>query len=174
MRLDLTDISSLAKIQEEAKRAYYETGQPIMTDVEYDQLIDLNKDTTGIAPQLGRFPVLKHEIPMCSLNKLKQVEEIDFWMQHAGQAPEEYILEPKYDGLSLSLTYNEAGTLEAATLRGDGFQGENVIDNARKLVPLQLAKSLGMRTIVRGEVVISAANWDVLPAGDYANRRNSV
>lgn len=174
--MDLNSTQDLDALLKQASDAYYNTGTPIMSDAEYDAL----QESTGKANPIGakprqdtRFPVLKHEIPMCSLNKAKTQAEVDGWIQAMKIQPEWLICECKYDGLSLSVTY-ENGKLINAILRGDGFEGENVIDNAKKFVPLEVPEIPVGRFVLRGEVVISKTNFEKLPKGEYANRRNCV
>lgn len=166
----------LKQLLEQARDAYYNTGTPIMTDEEYDLL----QESTGEENPIGakprqdtRFPVLKHEIPMCSLNKAKTQTEVDGWITAMKIKPEWLICERKYDGLSLEVTYQD-GKLENAVLRGDGFEGENIVDNARKFVPSDVPKLPRGRFSLRGEAVISRTNFEKLPKGEYSNRRNCV
>ena len=166
----------LKQLLDQARDAYYNTGTPIMTDEEYDLL----QESTGEDNPIGakprqdtRFPVLKHEIPMCSLNKAKTQTEVDGWITAMKLKPEWLICERKYDGLSLEVTYQD-GKLENAILRGDGFEGENIVENAKKFVPLEVPKLPKGRFSLRGEAVISKTNFEKLPKGEYSNRRNCV
>lgn len=173
----LNNPQELEALLEKARDAYYNTGETILSDAEYDLL----QESTGKSNPIGakprqdtRFPVVKHEIPMCSLNKAKTQEEVDGWIASMKIDPCWLVCERKYDGLSLSVTYTSEGFLESAILRGDGFEGENVIANAKKFVPEVCPSLVGHRFTLRGEVVISKTNFDKLPKGEYANRRNSV
>ena len=175
--MSLNNPQDLEKLLERARDAYYNTGESIMSDAEYDLL----QESTGKANPIGskprkdtRFPVLTHEIPMCSLNKAKTQVEVDGWINAMKIKPEWLICERKYDGLSLSITYNDMGQLENSILRGDGIEGENVIENAKKFIPDFCSRLIGRRYTIRGEVVISKTNFDKLPSGEYANRRNCV
>lgn len=175
--MKLENIGDLESLLDKARDAYYNTGESIMSDEEYDAL----QESTGKPNPIGakpkqdtRFPVLKHEIPMCSLNKAKTQTEVDGWISAMKIDPAWLVCERKYDGLSLSITYGTDGCLESAILRGDGVEGENVIENARKFVPDHCPKLIGRRYTIRGEVVISKTNFEKLPKGEYANRRNCV
>lgn len=167
----------LEALLERARDAYYNTGEPIMSDSEYDRL----QESTGKPNPIGakprqdtRFPVLKHKIPMCSLNKAKTQLDIDGWITALKIDPSWLICQKKYDGLSLSVTYNAEGNLENAVLRGDGLEGENVLENAKKFVPNFCSRILGHEFTLRGEVVISKSNFQKLPPNEYKNRRNCV
>lgn len=175
--MNLTNTADLEKILENARDAYYNTGEPIMDDVTYDALQEQTgkSNPIGVKPRTDtRFPVLKHEIPMCSLNKAKTQNDVDGWISAMKIKEPWLVCERKYDGLSLSVTYNSDGNLESAILRGDGIEGENIVDNARKFVPSQCDLLKGRRFVLRGEVVISKTNFDKLPKGEYKNRRNCV
>lgn len=160
-----------------ARDAYYNSGVSIMDDATYDYGIELTgkENPIGAKPrQDTRFPVLKHEIPMYSLNKAKNQTELNGWIAAMKISECDLICEKKYDGLSLSITYGTDGRLENAILRGDGIEGENILDNAKKFVPEVSPKLIGHRYTIHGEVVISKANFEKLPKGEYKNRRNSV
>lgn len=167
----------LEALLEKARDAYYNTGETIMDDATYDAL----QESTGKPNPIGakprqdtRFPVLKHEIPMCSLNKAKTQAEVDGWIKSMKIDEPWLVCERKYDGLSLSATYDSNGNLENAILRGDGFEGENVLENAKKFIPESCNKIPNHRFILRGEVVISRTNFEKLPKDEYKNRRNCV
>lgn len=177
MSTNLNNIEDLNNLLEKARDAYYNTGETIMDDATYDLL----QESTGMPNPIGakprqdtRFPVLKHEIPMCSLNKAKTQTEVDGWIKAMKIDEPWLICERKYDGLSLSVTYGENGHLESAILRGDGFEGENVIDNVKKFIPEFCDRLINHRFILRGEVVISKTNFEKLPKNEYKNRRNCV
>ena len=173
----MNNTQEIDKLLEQARDAYYNSDTPIMSDAEYDAIQESTgkPNPIGVKPrQDTRFPVLRHEIPMCSLNKAKTQEEVDGWISTMKLDPAWLICEKKYDGLSLSVTYNVLGRMESAILRGDGFEGENVLDNVMKFVPSYCSKLVGKRFTIRGEVVISKTNFEKLPAGEYSNRRNCV
>lgn len=163
---------------EKARDAYYNTGSPIMSDAEYDTLLEKlgEENPIGAKPRKStRFEVLKHEIPMSSLNKSRTSEEVESWAASIGvtDLKSEVVIQPKLDGLSLEVVYDVFGKIQIACLRGDGIEGENVIENAIKFLP-ETITTTGKRVVVRGEVVISQDNFDAINAGTYANRRNSV
>lgn len=176
-QLKQLDPKQLQDVLENARDTYYNSGSVIMNDETYDYGIEL----TGKANPIGakprqdtRFPILRHEIPMYSLNKAKNQTELNGWINAMKIAESDLICEKKYDGLSLSITYGTDGYLENAILRGDGIEGENILNNAKKFVPEVSPKLIGHRYTIHGEVVISKTNFEKLPKGEYKNRRNSV
>lgn len=174
---DLNGVENLEAILEQARDLYYNTGEVIMDDATYDYGMELlgKPNPIGAKPrQDTRFPVLKHSIPMSSLNKAKNQMEVDGWIKAMKIDEPWLVCEKKYDGLSLSVTYDNTGWLKTAILRGDGIEGENVIENAKKFVPNFCSRVIGHQCTIRGEVVISKSNFDKLPKNEYKNRRNCV
>lgn len=152
----MSEISELVRRLEEAAFAYYNGEQPIMTDAEYDALlakleeVDPGNDflrMVGAAVSSKRRKK-KHDRPMGSLDKIKELSKLLSW----AQATDEVVITPKLDGLALSLTYDN-GKLVKAVTRGDGETGQDVLDSARRLpnIPVSVPVSMG-RVEVRGEV----------------------
>ncbi|MSQ58415.1 MAG: NAD-dependent DNA ligase LigA [Betaproteobacteria bacterium] len=154
---------------------YYVQDQPVIRDHEYDQLFrelaaiesefpelrtaDSPTQRVGAAP-LDTFEAVRHEIPMLSLNNAFEeadVEGFDRRVRDAlGLADVEYAVEPKFDGLAISLRYKEGVFVQGAT-RGDGTVGENVTANLRtvRTIPLRLAaREVPDLVEVRGEVLM--------------------
>ncbi|MFN0316921.1 MAG: NAD-dependent DNA ligase LigA [Burkholderiales bacterium] len=154
---------------------YYVLDQPVISDHEYDQLFrellaieaefpglksaDSPTQRVGAAP-LDAFETVSHEIPMLSLNNAFEeadVEGFDRRVREAlGLTQVEYAVEPKFDGLAISLRY-EAGVFVQGATRGDGSQGENVTANLRTVrsIPLRLAAQDAPALLeVRGEVLM--------------------
>ena len=166
---------------EEFKEAYYE-GDPKISDEEYDEIIQKKFD--GKDPTLGydvekssglRFEVKQHEVRMKGQDKILSWEEYLKWIDETDTffgKKLEYLVQYKLDGLSLSLTY-ERGQLKEALLRGDGAQGENIINSAisfkgvKKLIPYK-----DSRIYVRGEIVLTQEDFDKIPLEKKSNRRN--
>ena len=166
---------------EEFKEAYYE-GDPKISDEEYDEIIQKKFD--GKDPTLGyqvdkssglRFEVKPHEIRMKGQDKILSWEEYLNWIEETDAyfgKKLEYLVQYKLDGLSLSLTY-EKGQLKEALLRGDGEQGENIINSAvsfkgvKKLIPYK-----DSRIYVRGEIVLTQEDFEKIPLEKKSNRRN--
>ena len=170
------ELARLAASINEANSAYHCDDNPIMTDAEFDFLKKRNLEIELRFPEYKRsdsptekigslpsetFSKIKHSKKMFSLaNAFKNSDLYDFAEQvrrflNFGVAdPLEYTVEPKIDGLSLSLRY-EKGKLVFAATRGDGTTGENVTANALRIsdIPRNLSTKIDILE-VRGEVYI--------------------
>jgi DNA ligase (NAD+) len=193
-----------AEISEHDKR-YYADDAPTVTDAEYDGLrkrygeieqrfpdlrtLDSLTLKVGVAPT-GRFPKVRHAVPMLSLDNAfseedvtKFVERIRRFLKLSADEPLAITAEPKIDGLSMSLRY-ENGELAKAATRGDGAEGEDVTANIKTLkdVPHKLkGKAVPAVAEVRGEVYMTKADFLALnerqkAAGAelYVNPRNTA
>ncbi len=180
---------------------YYVADDPEISDAEYDQLKRELQDIEDEYPDLitedsptqrvGAEPRsdmkrVRHENRMLSLRAIQQEEEFqDFWTfcrsELNGNA--DLVAEPKYDGLSVELIYDE-GRLQQASTRGDGNTGEDVTDNIRTIpqIPLQLlGDKPPQHLVVRGEVYMSKQEFSDFnraqeEAGKktFANPRNAA
>src|SRR6056297_14631 len=186
-------MAELARLADEigrANRAYHAEDAPEISDAEYDALKRRNAQIEARFPDLKRadspseqvgaapsetFSKVRHEKPMLSLgNAFDDADVADFvrsvrvWLGLGGDAPLAFTVEPKIDGLSLSLLY-EAGRLIRAATRGDGETGEDVTANARTIddIPERLTGAPG-RLEVRGEVYMSHADFAALNARQAA------
>lgn len=194
--------ASLRKQLEYHNHRYYVRDDPAISDAEYDRLMaelidierrspDLQTDDSptqrvGSAP-LAAFEELAHGEPMLSLaNAFSEADLTDFdrrLRETLGVGEIEYMAEPKLDGLSVNLRY-EDGQLVAAATRGDGRVGEAITANARTIrsVPLRLqCADPPARVEVRGEVVIRRQDFERLNErrlahGErpFANPRNAA
>jgi len=206
--LNLSSMRPAEQIQaltEELKQhnyRYYVLAQPSISDHEFDQKLKQLEELEAQHPELRQpdsptlrvggqvtkdFPTFRHERPMLSLNNSYSQEEIADWDRQArelaGDAPFHYLVEHKFDGVSLSLHYEE-GLLQRAVTRGDGVEGDDITPNARTIptVPLRLRGEGWPRRIeVRGEVVMpvdafQALNEQRRAAGQepLANPRNTT
>ena len=206
----LTPIEAAAELAELAERlvaadkAYHEDDAPIMDDAEYDALRRRNEELEAAFPDLVRpdspskrvggapaekFGKVGHRVAMLSLsNGFAEEDAAEFlerMKRFLGMAPETPLpvtAEPKIDGLSLSLRYEQGELVEAAT-RGDGATGENVTANARavKEIPRRLKGAAPEVFEVRGEVYMSHADFAALNARQiaaeekpFANPRNAA
>jgi DNA ligase (NAD+) len=181
---------------------YYVLDAPVVSDAEYDKLLrelqlleaeypslitpDSPTQRVGAQP-LESFGQVTHKLPMTSMDNAMDETEARAWDERVRKGLESatvtYTVEPKFDGTSVSLRY-ENGTLVQAGTRGDGATGEDVTANVRtiKTVPLQLqGKNWPERLEVRGEVVIpiqafEKLNAEQLKKGDkvFANPRNAA
>ena len=178
-------------------KLYYELDAPIMQDEEYDalfrRLVDLEKEHPHLASpnsptrRVGgkvseKFEKVRHQVPMDSFGDIFSEEEIyDFVNKIKNEYPNaDFIVERKFDGLSVSLEY-EKGVFERGLTRGDGVFGEDVTENIRtiKSVPLKLNREVDL--LVRGEVymprrVFARLNEKREENGEktFANPRNAA
>ncbi len=188
---------------ERHNQAYYVHDNPSIPDAEYDKLFrelqgleqqypelltgDSPTQRVGAAP-LKEFPPRQHGVPMLSLNNAFAEAEVEAFDQRVRDglhsiATVDYAVEPKFDGLAISLTY-ENGVFTCGATRGDGTTGEEVTPNLRTLrgIPLRLAGEGWPALIeVRGEVLMFKADFAKLNErqrenGDkeFANPRNAA
>lgn len=169
-------LEQLREVINYADQRYYVADEPVLADAEYDQLFAALKKLEQAHPELitpdsptqrvaygisERLPTVAHLVPMLSLDNTYNAEDLRDWGKRCmGLVPDaelEFCVEPKYDGASISLIYENGQLLRAAT-RGDGISGEEITTNLRQIrsVPLSAALSKnGVRQIeIRGEVVI--------------------
>jgi DNA ligase (NAD+) len=192
----------------EHNHRYYVLNQPVISDFEFDQLLkeleqleaqfpelaDPNSPTKRVGGDItDKFEKVKHRYPMLSLSNTYSQEEIREWEErvHKGLGSGgdlfsannvEYVMELKYDGLAISLTY-ENGNLVRGVTRGDGETGEDITANVRtiKSIPLQLRGNHPGLFEIRGEVFLpkkefERINEERIAAGEepYANPRNTA
>jgi DNA ligase (NAD+) len=185
MEAKILHMKALTARLQEASRAYYHENRELMADREYDTLYDelvrLEAETgtilAGSPTQRVGYEVVSalqkvpHEYPLLSLDKTKEPQALAAFL--GGQPG---LLTWKLDGLAIALTY-ENGSLVRALTRGNGLVGENVTHNARVFINLPLAVAYKGRFTVRGEAVISfadfaAVNATLPPDESYKNPRN--
>lgn len=186
-------------------RLYYADDRPRISDERYDELFaelkalenEFQELVTSDSPTqrvagapLDRFETVAHEAPMLSLDSDQDPEALRRFDERVRKALGEerkprYVLEPKLDGLSIELVY-EDGQLIRASTRGDGVRGEDVTANVRTIrtVPLRLTDDgppVPDRLAVRGEVIIrtqafAELNERLMTEGKepFANPRNSA
>ena len=186
-------------------KRYYQEDAPKITDAAYDALRERNAAIEARFPHLvrsdspskrvgaaptGRFKKVRYAVPMLSLdNAMAEQDVVDFvarirrFLKLSDDEKITFSAEPKIDGLSMSLRYENGDLITAAT-RGDGSEGEDVTANIRTLhtVPHKLkGKSVPAVCEVRGEVYMTKADFLKLnerqkEAGDtiFANPRNSA
>ncbi|MBS1160959.1 MAG: NAD-dependent ligase [Proteobacteria bacterium] len=195
-----------AQLRTEIERhnhAYYGLDNPSIPDAEYDKLFRELQDLEQQYPELlmpdsptqrvggtplKEFPPRRHGVPMLSLNNAFAAEEVEAFDQRVRDGLEsiaaiEYAVEPKFDGLAISLTY-ENGIFTSGATRGDGATGEEVTPNLRTLrcLPLRLRGEGWPALIeVRGEVLMFKADFAALNERqraradkEFANPRNAA
>ena len=193
------EILALRQELEEANYQYYVLDAPQMSDYDFDHKLRRLEELEAKHPELDSadsptrrvggavadgFAEVKHPVPLESLQDVFSLEELGEFGQRVEEAlPDgvEYDVEPKVDGLSVALEYENGVFVRGAT-RGDGRVGEDVTENLRTVrsIPLRLPESLP-RLIVRGEVympkqVFEALNADLEVQGKplFANPRNAA
>ena len=195
-------ILALREELEKHNHQYYVLDAPTISDFEFDQLLrrlqelesahpeyyDPNSPTQRVGGAVTKnFETVVHRYRMYSLDNAYSFEELQAWeerMQRVlGDVPLTYTCELKYDGASISLTY-ENGTFVKAVTRGDGVQGDDVTANVRtiKSVPLRLqGNTIPARFDIRGEIVLPFKGFEqmnaaLIEAGEtpYANPRNTA
>ncbi len=169
------------------RNAYYNQNAPLISDQEYDALFDellqLEKDT-GITytnsptQSVGFYPVsklekVKHSIPLLSLDKTKQLEDIKTFI-----GTQNVLLMLKLDGLTTKLVY-ENGQLTQAATRGDGDIGEDITHNIPTFINVPLTLPYQKRLVITGESFIRIDDFEILKqkfqdesGKEYRNGRN--
>ena len=156
--------------------SYYVENEPVLADAEYDHLFAMLKKIEQDNPLLKtddsptqrvaygiseRLPTVAHLVPMLSLDNTYNAEDLNDWAKRcSGLIPDEQIVfcvEPKYDGASISLIY-ENGKLVRAATRGDGVYGEEITTNVKQIKSIPLSAAFENSQVhqieIRGEVVI--------------------
>lgn len=161
-------MKELVSLLNKASRAYYQEAQEIMSNYEYDRLYDelkeledelgitlSNSPTVNVGYEVvSELPKERHESPMLSLDKTKEVEELKNFVGN-----QKVLMSWKMDGLTVVLTYRD-GKLYKAVTRGNGEVGEVITNNAKvfKNVPVQIAYQGEL--ILRGEAVIGYKDFE--------------
>ena len=207
---DLTESAAqaeLARLAAEIARAdqlYHEQDAPEITDAEYDALRRRNGEIEARFPELIRadsptrrvgaapaagFAKVRHRVPMLSLDNAFDADDFNGFLDRARRflglaagTPLPLVAEPKIDGLSVALLYEDGRLVQGAT-RGDGAEGEDVTANLRTVgaIPKRLHGDAPARIEVRGEVFLGKADFLALNAAQaeagskvFANPRNAA
>ena len=194
-------IIELRELLHRYNNLYYVQNSPVISDIEFDglmhelmdleekhpELYDPNSPTQRVGSDISKgFEQAEHRYPMLSLDNTYSEQEVrEFFQRVSGllNEPFEICCELKYDGLSISLIY-EDGKLVQAVTRGDGIKGDIVTDNVRTIrsVPLVLQKGDYPRNFeIRGEVLMPWTSFEKLNAERermeeplFANPRNAA
>ena len=195
---ELSEIESLRRELEQAGYEYYVLDKPTMSDYDYDHKLRRLEELEAAHPEtvtpdsptqrvggkpLESFQQVVHQVPLESLQDVFDFDELRAFDQRVrAVAPEAaYVVEPKVDGLSVALEYEDGLFVRGAT-RGDGQVGEDVTSNLKtvKSIPLRIPDAPA-RLIVRGEVympkkVFHALNEERERRGEalFANPRNAA
>jgi len=189
-------VQILVKQLNEANYRYYVLDDPQMQDYEYDhllreleileqenpELIQPDSPTQRVGGQaLSKFEKVTHPVPLMSLQDVFSMEELDDFLDKIADPEVSYTVEPKIDGLSVSLEYVDGVFVRGAT-RGDGTVGEDVTENLKTIhaIPMQLVDAPA-HLIVRGEVYLPKKRFEQLNAQQetegkplFANPRNAA
>jgi DNA ligase (NAD+) len=191
-------VELLRKTLEHHNRLYYLEDSPEITDAEYDALLrelesleaahpelrtpDSPTQRVGATPQ-AQFAEVRHRTPMLSIGNAFDEDEVRAFDKRMREAlavdKVEYAVEPKFDGLAVSLTYRD-GLLAQGATRGDGTTGEDVTANLRTVhsIPLKISQA---NLEVRGEVLMYRRDFEALnerqrraEQKEYVNPRNAA
>ncbi len=191
-------IQALTRLLTEANYQYYVLDNPTMPDFEYDRLLRELEELEAANPELAqpdsptkrvggealsKFEKYTHPVPLMSLQDVFSREELtDFLEKTLESYPEaRFSVEPKIDGLSVALEYENGQFVRGAT-RGDGVTGEDVTENLKTIrsIPMTL-EGAPERLIVRGEVFMPKASFHALNQRQeadgkalFANPRNAA
>ncbi len=190
----------LRKELAEHNHSYYVLDIPLISDFEFDKLLlelqqledknpeffDDNSPTQRVGGAvLDGFKTIKHKYRMLSLGNTYSSDDLyDFEkrLQKLTDDTFEYVCELKYDGVSISLTYEE-GKLRKALTRGDGTQGDDVTENVKTIrsIPLELSGDYPAYFEIRGEIFLPIAGFEQMNKQrerdgleQYANPRNTA
>lgn len=197
----LSKITLLRKELNEHNYNYYVLDKPVISDFEFDQKLkelealetehpeffDDSSPTQRVGGMVTKnFETVVHEHRMYSLENSYSEEDLIDWEKRIqkvlGNVTVEYVCELKYDGASISISY-EDGKLKKAVTRGDGFKGDDVTNNIKtiKSVPLQLKGDYPAKFDIRGEIILPLAgfekmNMELIDIGEtpYSNPRNTA
>jgi DNA ligase (NAD+) len=197
------DVEELRNVLRFHEHRYYILNDPLIADYEYDQLykalekiehahpnlITPDSPTQRVAKELTKdFPKVLHLVPMLSLENSYNSEDLVDWDKRVRETVKlkevEYCVEPKFDGASISLIY-ENDLLVRGTTRGDGVKGDEITTNIKQIKSVPLSANFskyGVEQIeIRGEILISKQNFKKYNEGlaeqnlpPLANPRNAA
>ena len=191
-------IQDLTALLNEAGYRYYVLDDPTLPDFEYDRLLRELEDLEKAYPEyvlpdsptkrvggqaVNTFGEVTHAVPLMSLQDVFSMEELEDFLNRTQEALPNaaYSVEPKIDGLSVALEYEDGRFVRGAT-RGDGVVGEDVTENLKTIrsIPMTL-ENAPARLIVRGEVYMPKKTFRTLNAAleengekTFANPRNAA
>lgn len=171
------DVEMLRNVLRFHEYRYYITNDPLIADAEFDQLYKALERIESIHPELitpdsptqrvattltKEFPTVQHLVPMLSLENSYDAEDLVDWDRKAREMAKldtiEYCIEPKFDGASISLIYEDDKLTRGAT-RGDGVQGDDITTNIRQVRSVPLSADFSKYGVqvaeIRGEVLMN-------------------
>lgn len=179
--INIKDISDLRDVLRFHEHRYYVLNDPLISDFEYDQLykslekiekvhpqmVTADSPTQRVAKSLTKdFTQVSHLVPMLSLENSYNADDlVDFdrkARELSGLKEIEYCVEPKFDGASISLIYDNDFLVRGAT-RGDGVKGDDITTNIKQIKSIPLSASFseyGIKQVeIRGEILINKSNF---------------
>lgn len=191
----LDRMQQLIKLLNEYNYHYYVLDNPLVSDKEYDKLYDelvkLEKESNSTLPDsptlrvggepLKKFSSHRHIAPLWSLDKAKTEEELFAWdgrvKKLIGESVSlEYVLEYKFDGLTINLTYEEGQLIQAAT-RGNGVSGESILQQVKTIKSIPLSINYLSKIEVQGEGLMRLSvleEYNKTAAEPLKNARNAA
>lgn len=178
-------IEELADIIAKCSFQYYQLDNPTVSDYDFDMLLKALENFESVFPKLSiadsptkrvggtndnTFQKITHQVQMGSLQDVFDIDELRAFDQRVREViTPEYVVEPKIDGLSVSLDYVD-GVLQIGSTRGDGFVGEDVTANIKTIrsIPILLSEKLP-RLEVRGEVYMPRSAFESVIATQIEN-----
>ena len=180
--MDSKKVNEIINKLSKAEHDYYVVNKPTMTDAEYDKLYNELKKIEESNPDLilsysptqrvtgtpsNAFQQVEHRQRMYSLDNAENINDIKKWLERLEKITDEalfpIVIEPKIDGLAISLIYEDSLFVQGLT-RGDGFIGEDVTHNVKtiKNIPLKLNKDIKGIVEIRGEVFMPIESFNEL------------
>lgn len=180
-------MSELGDLLIEAKKAYYLGSQPIMDDHTYDtleQILAQKKPHHRFFQKIGTnvantgFDKKNHTRPMGSQNKVTNLHDLKkYFNRHSLPPSTEFVVQPKLDGLSISLEYQN-GQIQAAVTRGNGLTGDVITQNVSTMRQFKSRLAKPFTGSIRAELIISKTDFSALTKevgqNVYSNPRNAA
>ena len=185
-------MEELVKIINEHNYNYYVLDNPTISDKEwdklYDELLKLEQETGIVLPNspsnkvggeiLKGFKKYKHKVPLYSLNKVREYDELEKWFNDVKNSVENasFTLDYKYDGLSVAIYYKD-GLLVSAGTRGNGQVGEDVTEQVKTIRTVPLSIQYKGEVVVQGECIMKLSELQKYNANNQdflKNARNAA
>lgn len=165
-----TKMQDLIKEIEKHNYNYYTLGEPTISDSEYDKLYDellrIEKDAGVAMPNsptqriggvvLDKFEKHRHINPLYSLDKVNNTDDLDKWIKKTRGL---CVVEPKFDGITICVTYDDGELVSAAT-RGNGEEGQDITEHIKTIKSIPLSISYKKKIEVHGEALMPFSSFD--------------